>query len=409
MGRWSLLAMAGVVVACGAPSTPVVQLPQVASATASSTVVSPPWRARWESCRRTAGPVRISGADVAQSPQVVWDGHEALVTFETMPTGVRLVAVDPGAREVWHESLTGRGGAIAWNASSRAGLVMTSDAIGWLGPDGRPNGTPMSPPQATNIQFNRAAFAVEQGFVLVSGIGSRASSTVMPPLSYAIVTSSPGAVDWKEIDPNGDRGLALGATATTGSATWIVSPGHRSGGTLYPVEGLPGRSGAATGLALSKRAAIDLAPLGDVRVVAVGEAGKDPVVIILDNGTYDLAAARVHDGRVGARQRLGASSHRSASAQWLRVGEALVVGADRIGDSPGVALARLDLDSPNALGTALSIGERDSQQLRVSATGQGFVAVWNIADDGAPVMKMTGGQTMHALSTMLAVYDCSGG
>ncbi len=249
----------------------------------------------------------------------------------------------------------------------------------------------MSTPRVTNIGFDGAPFATEQGFVVVSGVSSRATGATPTPFSYAVLLEGSESVEWKTVDTDGDRAAPVGP-ATGSTTAWIASQARRGGAQLYPVA-RSGELGTALPLTLSTNA----------RVVALAQVGTDPLVIAVDDSNA-LVMARVGDHQSFAK--LGVQSRRSASAVVIRAFGALLIGADKIGDSPGVALALLNPSAAAPVGAALAIGEVDSQRLRVCATDQGFVAVWNVADDGAPVIKLGGGRSMHGLSTMLAAYDC---
>ena len=135
-------------------------------------------------------------------------------------------------------------------------------------------------------------------------------------------------------------------------------------------------------------------------------SGRIPSLCSSTTRRTKLSSVVVRGGAATAPEKLGVPSTRSGSAVFLRLGSRLFLGADKIGESPGVALAPFDAAASPRVGAPHAIGPENSQRLRVAVTDRGFVAVWNIADDGAPELTFANHAPMHGLSTMLAAYTC---
>jgi len=377
--------------ACGAPA-PSVELPAAPRASAAPVSPKPPpaCELRLRACRRVVEPVRVSGALVGQSPEVVWDGRAALVAFDTPGQGTRLSAVSVDGSIAWTERLPGSYPHLAWNPRTHGGLVVTSETIAWLGADGKPVHQ-TSAPRVTNVAFQGAPIATDRGFLVATGVVSIASRATPMPFSVAILDAPTDAIAWRRVADDGLRIAAQGGPAD--EASWLVSQARGSAPQLFSVSPT-GDLGAPT--LLPEAAAM--------RAVAVTDH-RDEAWVVLDEPTHDLAWVAVRGGAPSAPEKLGARAQRSGSAVFLRLGDRTFLGADKIGDSPGVALAPFEAAPPH-LGAPLAIGPEASQSLRVAATDEGFVAVWNIADDGAPLQRLVNHAPMHALSTMLAIYAC---
>ena len=370
------------------------QLP--ATTTASAAPVSPKVPAttcavQWTACHRIGEPVRVSGTGIGQSPEVAWDGHEALVTFDAPSQGIHLAAVGLDGRVLWTEALSGANARLVWNPRTQTGLVVTSEAIAWLGRDGKPIHA-TSAPRVTNVTFHGAAFATAGGFLVATGVGGHVTGAKAMPFSVATVGAPAEAIAWKGVADDGLREAPVGGPPD--AVAWMVSQPLRAAPQLFSVSAA-GDVGAP--LALPGAPAM--------RAVAVAEEHKEPIIVLVDDATEELSLVAVRSGVVAAPKKLHVRSTRSGSAVVLRLGGRLVLGADKIGDSPGVALAPFDAVSPH-VGAPLAIGPENSQHLRVAVTDRGFVAVWNISDDGAPELTFANHAPMHGLSTMLAVYAC---
>ena len=389
------IAVVGLVVAsCAAPATPVVQLPAQASASAApprAPRLPDTCELRFDACRRVGEPVRVSGTSIGQSPDLAWDGHEALVTFDAPGHGVELAAVDLDGRILWMEALPGTNARVAWNPRARAGLVVTSDTIAWLGSDGKPVRR-TNAPHVVNVTFDGSPFATEAGFLVASGVASHASSAPPIPFSVAVVGAPADTIAWKRVDDDGIQSPPVGGP--TGAVEWIVTRARKATARLFPVSPA-GDLGAP----------IKLTNPPGMRAVAVVGERHEPVVLFADEAEA-LWSVAVHGGSAAAPEKVGVTSRRSATAAVLRLGDRLLLGADKIGDSPGVALAPYDAATSPHIGAPLAIGPDKSQHLRVVPTDRGFVAVWNIADEGAPLVTLMNHAPVHGLSTMLAVYGC---
>jgi hypothetical protein len=327
-------------------------------------------------------PVRVSEARIGQSPNVVWDGNEVLVTYETPRDGTYLVAFDRG-RVAWTELIAGTNAEIAWNPRTRSGLVVTSETITWLGRDGKPVHH-TSAPHVTNIGFHGGVTASGDGFIVASGVGSHASSAQPIAFSIARIGAPTDAIEWKRIDDDGLRYAPLLSGALVVSQPFKAQHGVLPAAQIFALTNDP-----------PSVRALDNAP--STRAVAF-----DPPHVVFSDDTTHALSVTSSKGIVD----LGVRSTRSGSAVLLHVGERLVLGADKIGDSIGVALAALEIDPNVHVGTPLAIGPESSQHLRATATDRGFVAAWNIADDGAPLVPLMNQAPMHGLSTMVVVYTC---
>jgi len=376
-----IFGLLALLVACGASSSNVVQLPPAPSASAASVGASTTTAnacATWKACRVVGEPVRVSEARIGQSPNVVWDGNEALVVYETPREGTHLAAV-AGGHVLWTELVAGMNPEIAWNARTRTGLVVTSETIAWLGRDGKPVHKTKAP-QVTNLTFHGGVAASKDGFIVATGVGSHASSA--PPVAFSIarVGALADTLDWKRVDDDGLRYAPLVAKDA------IISQPFKSAPQLFMFSSSdePG-----TPVTMSSGAAM--------RAVAF----DPPYIVYVEETTHALSLTMLNTTPVD----LGVRSTRSGSAVLLHVGDKLILGADKIGDSAGVALAPLDANAGH-VGAPLAIGPEKSQHLRAAANDEGFVAVWNIADDGAPMVQLMSNNAMHGLSTMLAVYAC---
>ncbi len=333
----------------------------------------------------------MSGSIVGQSPEVAWDGHEALVTFDTPGQGVRLAAVADDGKVSWTEPLPGTNARVAWNARTHTGMVVTSETIAWLGRDGKPVHR-TSAPHVTNVSFEGAPFPTEHGFLLATGVASHASNATPMPFSVATVGAPADAISWKRVADDGLRGAPIGGPS--GAVAWMISQPRQAAAQLFSVS-VAGELGAPVTL--------PNAPGERATALAVDRDG--PVVLFADDVTHELSTVAVHGATARAPARLGVRSTRSDTAVFLRLGDGLYLGADMIGESPGVALAPFDASAPR-VGAALAIGPEHSQHLRVAPTDTGFVAAWNIADDDAPRVMLANHASMHGLSAMLAIYAC---
>lgn len=332
----------------------------------------------WKECRLVGETVRVSETRIGQSPNVVWDGNEALVVYETPRDGTHLAAIRR-ERVSWTELIAGMNPEIAWNPRTRSGLVVTSETITWLGRDGKPVHH-TSTPHVTNVGFHGGVAAVGDGFIAATGVGSHASSAQPLPFSFAKIGAPADAIDWKRVDDDGLRYAPLLASGL------LVSQPFKSPAQLFifSSSGAPGTPIALSNAPTTRAAAF-----------------LPPLVVFTDDTTHALSLSVPSNVPVD----LGIRSTRSGSATLLRVGNRVVIGADKIGDSAGVALAPLDVESAH-VGTPLAIGPENSQRLRATSTDEGFVATWNIADDAAPLVPLMNGTSMHGLSAMLAVYMC---
>lgn len=381
--------------ACGTPAPAAVQLPPTASASAAPiATVSQHATANacavWSECRRIGEPVRVSETKIGQSPDVAWDGTEALVAYETPSEGSHLVAVDAAGRILWTELVAGMTPHIAWNPRSRSGLLVTNQTIAWLGRDGKPAHR-TNAPRTTNVGFHYAVAAMGEGFIVASGVGSHASNA--PPVAFSIATigAPSDTIDWKRMDDDGLRHAP--AIATPDAATWIVSQPFKTAAQLFSIRDIGARP-------------LVLPGASTLRAVAIGEERKEPFVVLADDTTHALSVTSVRSGSPTPPADLGVRSTRSGSAVVLHVGGRLVIGADKIGDSPGVALAPLDLAPTPSVGAPLAIGPEASQHLHAVANDRGFVATWNIADEAAPMVTLVSHAPIHGLSAMLAIYAC---
>jgi hypothetical protein len=378
--------------ACGTRAPAVVQLPTTTGAPVSPKAPTTACSEQWSACRAVAAPVRVSGTSTGQNPEIAWDGHEALVTFDTPGQGIHLAAVTIDGRVLWMESLAGVNAHVAWNPRTQTGLVVTSESIVWLGRDGKPIHT-TSAPHVTNVTFRGAAFAIGDGFLVATGVGGHVTGTTPTAFSVATIGAPTDAIAWKRIADDGLRGAPVGGPPEL--VTWMVSAPQQAAAQLFSVSST-GELGAP----------ITLPSVLASRVAAVADDHKQPLVVLVEDATHELTLVASHDGVVAPPVKLGVRSTRSGSAVLLRIAGRLVLGADKIGDSPGVALAPLDAAALPPVTAPLAIGPENSQHLRAAATDRGFVAAWNIADDAAPLISLASHAPMHGLSTMLAVYTC---
>ena len=287
---------------------------------------------------------------------------------------------------MWTDSMPGYAAHLAWSVSAQAGVVVTNDVIAWLGHDGHVARS-LSPPHAVNVRFEGGAVALGDGLLIATGTTGHSSNAAPFAFSYAVMRSASDALEWKQLDLDGDRRAPLVASG------WLFSQHGQGSGELYPLDhGAP-----ATPVPVTLAAQTD--------GIALGVEDKEPFLVLGHERTYELSLVSLRDGHPQPAQPLGIQSRRSLSAVVTRIAGRLVIGSDKIGDSPGVALAPLDVRAART-GEPLAIAELNSQSLRVAPTDDGFAAAWNIADDGAPVTSLTGGGSVHGLSAMLAVYDC---
>jgi hypothetical protein len=339
---------------------------------------------------------------------VAWDGRALLVVYNTpappvlrAPLASRLAAVGLDGVVRWRDRLVGVNRArIAWNPALHVGLVVTDRGLVWLGGDGHPL-PPVTPlPASPGVDLAAAPAETADGFVVLTGISGHAGP--LPPLTFGRVGPTPGAVTWRALDGAGVRATPVRARAVSGLATWMASSSWEGGvGDLFPI---------APGVGLGAPVHLGEAIPPQAHIVALAEDGKELLAVYVVRSSRELYAVTVAS-RASSPRRLDARGARSASADLVRVGGTLVLGADQIGADQAVAAAALDPDRPGLLGPPLRIGEPGSQAIRFAPTPRGFAAVWNMATEEAPelVPAANGAPATHSLSTLLAVYDCCPG
>ncbi len=341
----------------------------------------------WPACRPVTEAINVSGTDLGQQPDVVWDGRELLVVYDG-DRGNTVAGVTLDGTILWREEAGGiQAPRIAWNPVLHAGLVVMDSGVRWLDATGHVTGSFVRV-EIPGSQLAGAAVPTAGGFLLLSGALSYSSP---PPLFAAALGATPStSVSLTRVAEAGPRSAPEFVVGADGLGTFAASSvWHSMVAELYRITPAGGvRDPVAFGSRLPASSHV------------VGAAERDGLVSVLtcSSATSALTVTAVRDYIIGAPSTLDFTSPRSNGGHIVHIGNDLVVAGEQSSQSTGVQLAALRGGTSTGLGTPLIVAPTGSQSPRMTLTPRGVVVVWNQA-----IGQGSG------LSALLRVYDCCTG
>jgi len=182
---------------------------------------------------------------------MVWTGWEFLTvhwnTDSFEDRDLVLTSITPDGQVLFTEELVGYSAPrLGWHDELNVGVVSSNSGMRWLDGCGRPFGQKMA------IEFSidtgdiiwianpvPTIFSYPEGFVVVTGFeGWSEPMEQNPPLSYALLGTTPADIDWVPLAEPGPWARPRHVVDKDGPGTWVVAS-HWLGahGELFYVEG----------------------------------------------------------------------------------------------------------------------------------------------------------------------------